>query len=77
MTREQFKGQWNQFKGELKKQWGQFTDDDLMQIEGDYDKFIGSLQERYGEQKEEVRRWVDQWFDRHQPAKPGAMPKAG
>jgi uncharacterized protein YjbJ (UPF0337 family) len=77
MNREQFKGQWKQFKGELKKQWGQFTDDDLMQIEGDYDKFIGSLQERYGEQKEEVRRWVDQWFDRHQPAKTGAMPKAG
>jgi len=77
MNREQFKGQWKQFKGELKKQWGHFTDDDLMQIEGDYDKFTGSLQERYGEQKEEVRRWVDQWFDRHQPAKPGTMPKAG
>ena len=77
MNREQFKGQWKQFKGELKKQWGQFTDDDLMQIEGDYDKFIGSLQERYGEQKEEVRRWVDQWFDRHHTAKTGAMPKAG
>lgn len=77
MNREQFKEQWNHFKGELKKQWGKFTDDDLMLIEGDYDKFIGSLQERYGEQKEKVRGWADQWFDRHQPAKPGAIPKAG
>ena len=77
MNRDQFRGQWNQFKGELKNQWGKFTDDDLMQIEGEYDKFIGSLQERYGEQKEEVRRWADQWFDRHQPATPGTMPKAG
>jgi len=43
MNREQFKGQWKQFKGELKRQWGKFTDDDLMQIEGDYDKFMGSM----------------------------------
>jgi len=84
MNREQFKGQWKQFKGELKRQWGRFTDDDLMQIEGDYDKFIGSLQERYrkqkdryGRQKEEVRRWVNRWYEQHQPAKPDSMPKAG
>jgi len=50
MTREQFKRQWRQFKGELKSRWGQFTDDDLTEIEGDYDKFLGSLQARYGAQ---------------------------
>jgi uncharacterized protein YjbJ (UPF0337 family) len=61
MNREQFKGQWNQLKGELKKQWGKFTDDDLLQIEGDYDKFVGKVQERYGEKKDEVSRWADQW----------------
>ena len=74
MNRDRFKGQWSQFKGELKRQWGKFTDDDLMQIEGDYDKFIGSLQKRYGNQKEEVRRWVDQWYEARQGAgKPGTM----
>jgi uncharacterized protein YjbJ (UPF0337 family) len=52
MNAEYFKGQWNQLKGELKKQWGKFTDDDLLQIEGDYDKFVGKVQERYGENKE-------------------------
>jgi uncharacterized protein YjbJ (UPF0337 family) len=62
MNREQFKGQWNQLKGELKKQWGKFTDDDLLQIEGDYDKFVGKVQERYGEKKDEVSRWADQWL---------------
>jgi uncharacterized protein YjbJ (UPF0337 family) len=62
MNREQFKGMWNQFKGELKKQWGKFTDDDLKQIEGDYDKFIGTMQRHYGEQKEEVSTWADKWF---------------
>jgi uncharacterized protein YjbJ (UPF0337 family) len=62
MNQEQFKGRWNQFKGELKKRWGKFTDDDLLQIEGDYDKFTGTVLQRYGEQKEEVGKWADQWY---------------
>ena len=34
MNKDTFQGKWTQFKGELKRQWGKFTDDDLMQIEG-------------------------------------------
>jgi uncharacterized protein YjbJ (UPF0337 family) len=66
MNKDQFKGRWSQFKGELKKQWGKFTDDDLLQIEGDYQKFQGTLQAKYGDQKEEVGRWADQWFERQE-----------
>ena len=65
MNHDQFEGQWSQLKGDLKVQWGKFTDDDLMQIKGNYDKFIGSLQYRYGAQKEDVLRWVEQWCERH------------
>lgn len=50
---------------------GAFTDDDLLQIEGDYDKFVGKLQERYGDRKDEVRRWVDQWYEQRQADKSG------
>jgi uncharacterized protein YjbJ (UPF0337 family) len=63
MNGDQFKGRWKELKGDLKKQWGKFTDDDLLQIEGDYDKFTGLLQQRYGDQKEEVSRWADQWYE--------------
>ncbi len=30
-----------QFKGELKEKYGKFTDDDLKQIKGNYEKFVG------------------------------------
>ena len=66
MNKNQFKGRWAQFKGELKKQWGKFTDDDLLQIEGDYQKFQGTLHAKYGDRKEEVNRWADQWFERQE-----------
>lgn len=61
MNNDQLKGKWMQFKGELKKKWGKFTDDDLKMIEGDYEKFAGKVQEHYGDKKEEVLKWAEQW----------------
>jgi uncharacterized protein YjbJ (UPF0337 family) len=43
MNEDQFKGKWKQFKGEVKKKWGNFTDDDLLFIEGRRDKLEGSV----------------------------------
>jgi uncharacterized protein YjbJ (UPF0337 family) len=34
--------------------YGKFTDDDLQQMEGNYDKFVGKAQERYGDKKDEL-----------------------
>ena len=68
LNEEQFKGKWKQFKGELKKKWGNFTDDDLLYIEGRRDKLDGKIQERYGDRKDDVKKWVDEWFEQHNPA---------
>lgn len=69
MNADQLKGKWLQFKGDLKQQWGKFTDDDLQQIAGNYDTFIGKVQERYGEKKTELMKWATHW---HEQAKPDA-----
>jgi uncharacterized protein YjbJ (UPF0337 family) len=69
LNEDQFKGNWKQFKGELKKKWANFTDDDLLYIEGRRDKLEGKIQERYGDRKEEVNKWVDEWFDQHKTLK--------
>jgi uncharacterized protein YjbJ (UPF0337 family) len=52
------KGQWMQVKGEIKKQWGKLTDDELDRIAGERDKLVGKLQEKYGITKEEAERQV-------------------
>jgi Uncharacterized protein conserved in bacteria len=66
MNKDQFKGSWRQFKGELKKTWGKLTDDDLLEAEGDYDKFLGVVQKRYGDQKEDVEQWTKEWYSRRE-----------
>lgn len=74
MNADHFKGKWNQFKGELKKKWGAFTDDDLLTIEGDYDKFKGAIQKRYADQKDEISRWADEWYRSAQTPNPVGQP---
>jgi len=59
MNTEQMKGQWRQVKGEIKKQWGKLTDDELDRIAGEKDKLVGKLQEKYGITKEEAERQIN------------------
>jgi uncharacterized protein YjbJ (UPF0337 family) len=66
MDSNTFKGGWHQFKGELKQKWGRLTDNDLMEAEGDYEKFMGIVQKRYGDAKDQVRDWTDDWYSRHE-----------
>ena len=50
-----------QFKGELKQQWGKFTDEDLQRIEGNYEECVGKVQERYADNNVALMRWADAW----------------
>jgi len=64
MNTEIFKGKWSQIKGETKRQWGKLTDNDLLLIEGDKDKLVGKIQEKYGKNKDEAEKEVNDWMNR-------------
>jgi uncharacterized protein YjbJ (UPF0337 family) len=59
MNWDQIEGNWKQFKGKVKEKWGQLTDDDLDQVAGKRDQLIGSLQARYGWQRDQAERELD------------------
>jgi uncharacterized protein YjbJ (UPF0337 family) len=61
---EQVAGKWKQFSGEVKKQWGKLTDDELLQINGSRDILAGKLQEKYGLAKEQANRQIDEWANK-------------
>jgi uncharacterized protein YjbJ (UPF0337 family) len=61
MNRDTFKGQWMQLKGQLRRQWGKLTDDEVDQIQGNAEILIGKLQERYGYSREEAERELERW----------------
>ena len=64
MTNHTLEGKWKQFKGEVKKQWGKLTDDDIDRIDGSRDKLVGRIQERYGQKRNDVEKDVANFFDR-------------
>lgn len=53
------KGNWNQLKGKLKKQYSKLTDDDLRYEEGKEDELVGRLQKRLGKTDQEIRDILD------------------
>jgi uncharacterized protein YjbJ (UPF0337 family) len=58
-------GMWKQIQGEIKQQWGKLTDDDITVINGQQDKLVGKVQERYGYARDEAEREVDQFLRRY------------
>ena len=65
MNTTSLKGMWNQIKGEAKVQWGRLTDDDLDQVEGNAEKLMGKIQERYGYARDRAEREVNAFWNRY------------
>jgi uncharacterized protein YjbJ (UPF0337 family) len=65
LTWDEVEGNWKQFEGSAKSFWGDLTDDEVMQIEGNREKLEGLLQEEYGKTKEEAQEAVDEWLATH------------
>ncbi|MBS8240894.1 CsbD family protein [Marinobacter lipolyticus] len=59
MNEDTLEGNWKQLKGKVREQWGKLTDDDVEEIGGRKDNFIGKIQEKYGLKKEEAEKEWD------------------
>ena len=64
MNSDQIEGKWEQLKGMAQQQWGKLTSDDLDVIEGNRKELVGKIQERYGRERAEAEREVDDWLSR-------------
>jgi uncharacterized protein YjbJ (UPF0337 family) len=66
MNEDRMGGNWKQFKGKIKEQWGKLTDDDLDVIAGKRDQLLGRIQQRHGLARDEAEREVES-FERRNP----------
>jgi uncharacterized protein YjbJ (UPF0337 family) len=64
MNWDRIEGNWKQFKGRARQQWGKLTDDELDQVEGRREELVGRIQERYGIARDEAERQVRDWETR-------------
>jgi uncharacterized protein YjbJ (UPF0337 family) len=58
-------GNWKQFKGKVKTQWGKLTDDHLDVIAGKRDQLMGKIQESYGVTKDEAEKQIKDFEEKN------------
>lgn len=63
-------GNWKQFKGEVKAQWGKLTDDHLDVIAGKRSKLAGTIQEAYGITQDEAEQQIKHFELRDKDERP-------
>jgi uncharacterized protein YjbJ (UPF0337 family) len=61
MNWDQMEGKWKQMRGSVKEKFGKLTDNDITQINGNREKLVGIIQERYGIAREEAQKRADEW----------------
>lgn len=55
---QELQGQWNKLRGQVKERWGQLTDDDLQIQGGNVDQLVGKIQQRTGETREAIEKFL-------------------
>lgn len=62
MRRHRLAGAWSQIKNQAKQHWGTLPDDDFEEVEKRRDRLASLLQARYGVERDEANRQIDQWL---------------
>ena len=62
MNWDRIEGNWKEFKGKAKQQWGKLTDDDLAFVNGKREELSGRLQQRYGYAKDQADTEIETWL---------------
>ena len=55
---QELQGQWTTLRGQVKQKWGQLTDDDLQIHGGNIDQLVGRIQQKTGEGRESVEKYL-------------------
>ena len=56
-------GNWLKIRGDIKQKWGEFTDNELDEINGSKEKLVGNLMSKYNMSREAAQKEIDRlWF---------------
>lgn len=72
-NQDQIMGKWTEIKGELRKTWGNITDDEFERTKGDVQSITGLIQQKYGESKENLKDKVNHIFNSYKQSRSDAV----
>ncbi len=62
MNKDIFEGKFKEISGEIKKKWGELTDDEIRKSKGNAESLAGIIQHKFGLEKDEVTRNVSEFM---------------
>jgi len=65
MNKDIIAGKWNEIKGDLRKAWGNVTDDEWEKTKGDSQAIAGILQQKYGFAKDDASSKVGKFMEKY------------
>jgi uncharacterized protein YjbJ (UPF0337 family) len=60
---QKLQGSWNRIKGQVKEHWGALTEDDLTFRQGNVDQLVGRIQQKTGEGREAIEKFLSDLID--------------
>lgn len=54
-------GRWDQFRGKVREQWGDVTDQEMEEARGNFEQFVGKVKEKTGETADAIERKFHEW----------------
>jgi uncharacterized protein YjbJ (UPF0337 family) len=58
-NQQTIQGNWNEIKGKLRSRWGELTDDDLLECNGNVQQLVGTIQRKTGEARESIEQFLE------------------
>ncbi len=78
MNQIAWQGKIRQLRGEAKREWGKFTNNDRRRFEGEFDRMLGQMQQQYGYSRERALSEMERyWQEYGKPAQEAVSDKLG
>lgn len=60
LNQQVLRGHWNEIQGRLLDRWGELTDNELKEFDGNAAQLVGMIQRKTGEAREEVENYLEE-----------------
>lgn len=60
INQQVLQGNWNELKGKIRSKWGQLTNDDMQNIDGNVDRLMGLIQRKTGEGRDSIEHYLNE-----------------
>jgi uncharacterized protein YjbJ (UPF0337 family)/sporulation protein YlmC with PRC-barrel domain len=78
MNKDILEGKWVQMRGHIKEWWGKLTDDELDRVQGQRDRLVGLIQQKYGYTKAQAEQELDRHLSNYESCagRSSSMPRS-